>query len=149
MEERVAHKLLELGYDPERSEVSSYGDFYNTVYVISQGHLNGAVLFSGRVVARSNIIAFLENMYLTVSSTRDEKNLVSMDISLLEKSFQEEGICLKDIHPSDKRYFDAAQTSQHLGTFCLLVEDVRKNAIASLEFWTKGEMLYVPKRVNF
>ena len=145
MEEWVAHKLLELGYDPGRSQLGSYTD----ICVISQGHLNGAVLFSGKVVAMSNRkLTFRDNRYLTVSSTRDEKNLVSMDISPLEKRLEEDSICLKDMHPSDRRYIDPTRTSQVLGTFCLVVEDARKNNIATFEFWTKGEMLYVPKRVN-
>ncbi len=80
-----------------------------------------------------------------VSSKHDEKKLVLMEISPLEKRFHEEGIRLHGLHASDNRYIDPIRTSQHLGTFCLVVEDVRKNNIATLEFWTKGEMLYVPK----
>lgn len=142
MEETVQKKLLELGYDPERSEAGSYTD----VFAISQGYLKGVALFSGRVV--SNIVTtILDDNYLMASSVRDE-NLVSMYIGPLEKIFQEEDICLKDMHPSDKRYIDLARTSQELGTFCLVVEDVRKNNIATFEFWIRGKMLYVPKRAD-
>src|SRR3989344_3330650 len=143
MEEWVPRKLLELGYDPERSVSGKPTDVYN----ISSGHLEGLFLFGGRVVATNNIKTVLEDGCLTVSNVCN-RNVVSLYINHLEKRFDDEGISLKDIRPHDRKYIDPARTSQDLGTFCLVVEDARKNNIATFEFWTKGEMLYVPKRVN-
>ena len=95
MDERVRQKLLELGYDPERKEKATSTD----VYALFKQYLGGLVLFSGRVVAKSDIIMILEdeNMYITTTELEDtcsEKagKKRSLYISPLEKRIKTEYI---------------------------------------------------------
>ena len=137
MDKQVQQKLLEMGYDAEKIQPGSHTD----VHTISEGHLEGLVLFSGRVVARDNIFHALQENYLLVNNVRSE-NLVSLYISPLEKRFENDGLCFKDIQPTDRRYIEVVSSN----SFNLVIEDVRKRNLAVFEFFVKGEMLYVPKR---
>jgi len=137
MEEWVAAKLLELGYDPQSGRAGGHQD----VWGISNG-APAAFLFGGRVITRtSNITTVLQDDNLLVSNAR-YGDLVSLYISPLAKRFYDEGINMKEIPANDKRYLQDVV----LNKFCLVVDDARKNNVATFEFWTKGEMLYVPKR---
>ena len=137
MDKYVQQKLLEMGYDAEKKQPGSCTD----VHTISEGHLEGLVLFSGRVVAKDNIFHALQDNYLLINNVCSG-NLVSLYISPLEKRFENDGICFKDIQPTDRRYIDAVSSN----SFNLVIEDVRKRNLAVFEFFVKGEMLYVPKR---
>lgn len=137
--ENFVEKKLSLDYDVANQQLASYVH----VCKISEGSLDGAVLFSGSVIARDNIIHPLQGDYLLVSNARHD-NLVSLYMSPLEQRFKDEGMCLKDIQPTDRRYV----INIFKGTFMLVVEDARKNRVATFEFWYKGDMLYVPKRQN-
>ena len=164
MDENVQRKLLELGYDPERTENAAYGN----LIAISRGYLSGVILLEGIVVARDRISVPICDKNIAVSGSRtqnsnslygdlfekksDEEVVIdprsgyfsTLSISPLEKRFSGEGVHLDYISPSDRIYVTDARKN----TFTLVIEDIRKNRIASFEFWIKGEMLYVPKRSN-
>ncbi len=137
MDKHIQQKLLEMGYDAEKVQPGSYTD----ICTISEGHLEGLVLFSGRVVARDNIFHALQDNYLLVNNVRTESR-VSLYISPLEKRFENDGLYFKDIQPTDRRYIEVVSSN----SFNLVIEDVRKRNLAVFEFFVKGEMLYVPKR---
>ncbi len=137
MDELIQQKLLGMGYDAEKRQPGSSTD----VHTISEGHLEGLVLFSGRVVARDNIFHAFQDNYLLVNNVRTE-NRVSLYISPLEKRFENDGLCFKDIQPTDRRYIEVVSSN----SFNLVIEDVRKRNLAIFEFFAKGEMLYVPKK---
>ncbi|MDO8511425.1 MAG: hypothetical protein Q7S55_04645 [Nanoarchaeota archaeon] len=166
MEEWAAHKLLELGYDPEKSEEAKH----ENLIAISRGYLGGLVFFEGEIIARDKCRTIVRDdggkvtitgsrtqsshsLYADILEKTLEKDTVvdprsgyfsSLYISPLNKRFKEEGVCLDFICPQDRIYVDGVRNN----TFILVVEDIRKKSIASFEFWTKGEMLYVPKQVN-
>ncbi|MDP3698209.1 MAG: hypothetical protein Q8R47_01340 [Nanoarchaeota archaeon] len=161
MEDWVAKKLLELGYDQERKENATYGNLIS----ISRGYLGGLILLEGIVVARDRLSVPICDKNIAVSGFRTQNSnslygdlfekksddvvidlqlgyFSTLSISPLEKRFDGEGVCLDYISPSDRIYVGKVRKN----TFTLVFEDIRKNRVASFEFWTKGEMLYVPRK---
>ena len=162
MDEKVQQKLLELGYDHERREKATYPNLIS----ISRGYLGGLILFEGRVIARDRCRSMVDDKNVAITGFRtqdsnslyedilekklDENTVVdprsgyfsTLYISPLERKFEGEGICLDYICPSDRIYV----ANYRKNTFILVIEDLRKNRLASFEFCTNGAMLYVPKR---
>ncbi len=164
MEEKVAQKLLELGYDSARSEEANFGN----LVAISRGYMGGLVLFDGDVVYRDRVRVVIRDGEgrITINGSRTEnsnslygdflqrtldKNTVidpksgyfsSLYVTPLNKVFKEEGICLDFITPHDIIYVDGIRKD----LFTLVFEDLRRNRFATFEFQKKGEMLYVPKK---
>ena len=162
MDEKVQQKLLELGYDHERTEKATYPNLIS----ISRGFLGGLILLEGRVIARDRCRSMVDDKNIAITGFRTQnsnslyedileknfdKNTVvdsrsgyfsTLYISPLEKKFEGEGVCLDYICPSDRIYV----TNDRKNTFTLVIEDLRKNRLATFEFWQKGEILYVPKR---
>jgi len=161
MDETVQKKLLGLGYDSERTENATYGN----LIAISRGYLDGLILLEGIVIARDRLSVQIRDKNIAVSGFRtqnpnslygdlfekksDEEVVIdhrsgyfsTLSISPLEKRFAGEGARLDYISSSDRIYVSDVRKN----TFTLVVEDLRKNRVASFEFWTKEGMLYVPK----
>ncbi len=164
MDENVQRKLLELGYDPERTENATRAN----LIAISRGYLEGLILFDGRVIARDRLVVPVADNNLTITGfkTQNSNSLYgdlfeskSSDVRVidprlgyfstlyvnpLEKRFPGDGVHLDYISPSDRVFV----ADDRKNTFTLIIEDLRKNRLASFEFWTKGEMLYVPKKAK-
>lgn len=141
MGDKVQQKLLELGYDQKKSVKATDRD----LVAICKGHLSGLVLLSGRVTVRGKYEAMLQGEDVTVLNHK-EGALPSLYVSYLERRFPEEGVLVRDVQPNDVVYTTGMRGTQHRYTFSLVIDDARKNNIITLEFWQKGEMLYVPKR---
>lgn len=140
MEERVVKKLLELGYDPEKKVNGTSADVYN----ICKGHLQGLMLFNGRIIADSGFTVVLEDEHLYITNQKvDKENYLF--ISPLEKRIDVEYISMGGIQLNDHIHVNEKVIST-IDSFSLIVEDVRRRPVATFEFWKKGEMLYVPKR---
>ncbi len=164
MDERVQQKLLEMGYVPENSEEAKH----ENLIAISSGYLGGLILFEGEIIARDKCRTIVRDdegkVTITGSRTQNSNSLYadllgktlekdtvvdprsgyfsSLYISPLNKKFKEEGVCLDFICPQDRIYVDGIRKNK----FTLVIEDIRQKSIASFEFLTRGEMLYVPKR---
>ncbi len=138
---RVIKKLNSLGYDPERSAKGTSTDVYN----IARGHLNGLVLFSGRVVAKAGFTTLLENDHLHVTNFKvDEER--SLYISPLWKRIKEEYIRMSCVQTNDNIRIED-KVIGHIDSFSLIIEDARRRPVATFEFYKKkSEMLYVPRK---
>jgi hypothetical protein len=147
----LLESLLAKDYDPEKKRDGSYEDIYG----ICKGYFAGVVLFPGTVITRNTITVAFENRQVLVSNVR-QGNVVSLYLEPIKQRLTNEekekikglrdlldkGINLPNIQPTDNPYVDGVRNN----TFCLVVEDARKNNIATFEFHKHGEMLYVPKR---
>ena len=159
MEDKLVHKLVELGYEPQKREKAVHAN----LIAISRGYLGGLVFFEGEVTALDKCRTNLRDDEIIVTGSRTEnsnslygdifKNTLEKDTvvdprsgyfsSLYIRSLhrKEECICLDFICPQDTISFHGVQNR-----FTLVFEDIRKKRIASFGFWAKWEMLYVPKR---
>ena len=138
---RVVKKLDGLGYDSERSVKGTTADVYN----IACGHLDGLVLFSGRVVAKAGFTTVLENDHLYVANYNADKER-SLYISPLWKRIKVEYIRMGGVQTNDNIRIEK-KVIGHIDSFSLIIEDARRRPVATFEFYKKdSEMLYVPKK---
>ena len=143
MKSRVVKRLVDFGYDPERSVKGTPTDVYN----IARGHLNGLVLFGGRVIAKAGFMTVLENDHLFVTNSKVDKEY-SLYISPLWKRIKEEYIRMYEVQTNDNISIEE-KVIGNIDGFSLIVEDARQRPVATFEFYKKkNEMLYVPKRSN-
>ena len=142
MEEWVATKLLDLGYDPEKGNQGSPTD----VYALFRGHLDGLLLFDGEATLRcqqSNFIGVLRNEYLYLRSFPDQ-GTKWLYISALGS--EGGSLRLEKIQPNDIPFIKEDRFLSCDRHFSMEIKDVRERPVGTVEFWVREGMLYVPKK---